>query len=470
MALPENQTKIVCTVGPASSDPAVLQRMLEAGMNVARFNFSHDVFAGHARRIASVREAAEAAGRRVALLADLPGPKIRIGEFSDGAVLLEAGATFSLTTDDIVGSGDAVSVTFSELPDVVKKGDCLFLNDGLIQLDVVNVAGGTVKCRVIAGGELRSRKGLNLPGIELGVGAFTDQDRECLAFALKQGVDAVSQSFVENAADVEDVRKAAIALGRDVFIVAKIERARAVENLDEILEVADGIMVARGDLGVEIPIEQMAGVQKLILQKANLRGVPVITATQMLESMTYSRLPTRAEATDVANAVLDGTDAVMLSGESAMGRYPVDAVSMLAKISADAEEHRPVQRVWEHIKDANRRERDSLANLVSLAADAIFERTEPVAAVARTEGGWCARGLARFRLPVWVFGVSRHEATCQALQFSYGVHPVKVDAYPDDWSNFSRDLLKRHGVAPGLVVLSESPSPAQSQMGLVDLG
>jgi pyruvate kinase len=436
---------------------------------VARFNFSHDGFEGHARRMVSVREAAEAAGRRVGLLADLPGPKMRIGEFADEAVTLEADSTFFLTTDDIVGSVEGVSVTFAELPEVVRKGDRLFLNDGLVQLEVIKRKGATVVCRVLVGGELRARKGLNLPGIDLGVKAFTDRDRECLAFALEQGVDAVSQSFVEGAADIEAVRKAAIKLGRDVFIVAKIERARAVENLDDILEVADGIMVARGDLGVEMPIEQMAAVQKSIIRRANLRGVPVITATQMLESMTHSRLPTRAEATDVANAVLDGTDAVMLSGESAMGRYPVDAVAMLAKIAADAEEHRPVQRVWDHLKTADQRERDSLANLVSLAADAIFERTRPVAAVARTEGGWCARGLARFKLPVWVFGVSRHETTCQALQFCYGVHPVRVEAYPDDWSAFARDLLAQHGIEPGLVVLSESPTPDQSRMGLVDL-
>ena len=248
-------------------------------MNVARLNFSHGEFDDHARHIKLIRAASEKTGRRVAIMADLPGPKMRIGHFANGPVKLQSDAAFCLTTEDVQGTQDRVTVSFKQLPKVVKKGDCLFLNDGLVQLEVVKVEGGDVHCRVLVGGELSDRKGLNLPGIDLGVSAFTSHDRECLAFALEHGVDAISQSFVETAADVEAVRDAAADLGHSPFIVAKIERAGALEHLDEILDTADGIMIARGDLGVEIPIESIAGVQKSILRKANLRGIPVITAT-----------------------------------------------------------------------------------------------------------------------------------------------------------------------------------------------
>ena len=240
-----------------------------------------------------------------------------------------------------MANAQRASTTFQQLPRVVKPGDRIFLNDGLVQLVVERVVGNDVECTVAVGGELRSRKGLNLPGIDLGISAFTENDRACLEFALKEGVDAVSQSFVERAADIEAVRAAAAKMGAQPFIIAKIERADALAHFDEILAAADGIMVARGDLGVEVPIEEIAYTQKQLIAKANLAGKPVITATQMLESMVSSRLPTRAEATDVANAILDGTDCVMLSGESAMGKFPEEAVTMLAKIAAFTETHRP---------------------------------------------------------------------------------------------------------------------------------
>jgi len=319
MTLPPNKTKIVCTIGPASHSRDVMEKLLLAGMNVARLNFSHGDFSGHKEVIANLRAAARATGRRLAIMADLPGPKMRIGKFDSEPIELKPGDFFTLTTDDIVGDAHRVSVTFTRLPQVVKPGDTLYLNDGLIQVDVDQVQGTDVRCRVIVGGELRSRKGLNLPGIDLGIGAFTEHDRNCMKFALQNGVDAVSQSFVENAADIQAVRDAAAALGYHPFIIAKIERSRALHSLGDIITAADAVMIARGDLGVELPIEQIPVVQKQIMRQANMRAKPVITATQMLESMTTNRRPTRAEATDVANAILDGTDCVMLSGESAMG-------------------------------------------------------------------------------------------------------------------------------------------------------
>jgi pyruvate kinase len=473
MPLPEHKTKIVCTIGPASEAPETLQKMIEAGMNVARINFSHGDFPGHKRVIENVRAAAHAAGRRVAIMADLPGPKMRIGQFATEPIELEPGDAFILTTEEMLGDRNRVSVTFDRLPEAVHPGDRLFLNDGLIQLRVRQVEGREVHCRVEVGGELGSHKGLNMPGIDLGISAFTDRDQECLKFALEQGIDAIGQSFVESAADVKAVREAASALGHKPFIVAKIERARALDQLDGILRSADAIMVARGDLGVEVPIEQIALIQKGMMEQANLLGIPVITATQMLESMTNNRRPTRAEATDVANAVLDGTDCVMLSGESAVGRYPVEAVKMLAKICAAIEPHRPPYRLQHILKTYGRDGNLGLPDLVALSVESTLERVSPAAIMVPTQSGYTARNIARFRLPVWITAISGEERTCQILQFSYGVYPVCEPEHPEDWKAFTREWLKSHDLEGNLVVLTEGPSirhpEANNRMELIDL-
>lgn len=473
MKLPDNKTKIVCTIGPASESPEVVKQMIKAGMNVARINLSHGDFSGHAKVIKKVRTAARKAKRHVAIMADLPGPKMRIGQFVEEPVALTPGDSFTLTTQDIVGDNKGVSVTFSRLPGAVKKGDSLFLNDGIVESRVNKVEGKDVHCLVRVGGELRSRKGLNLPGIDLGISAFTERDHECLKFSMEQGVDAVSQSFVEKAADIRAVRKAAEKLGHKPFIIAKIERARALDHIDEILQAADGIMVARGDLGVEIPIATIAVVQKSLMDRANEAGKPVITATQMLESMTNNRRPTRAEATDVANAILDGTDCVMLSGESAMGQYPVEAVSMLAQIAAAVEPYRPRYRLEEALKTYGRDGDITLTDLISLSVENTLERVSPAAVIVPTESGYTARMIARFKLPVWITAVSRHESTCQGLAFSYGVYPVHEPERPFDWKPFARKWLKTHGLKGDLVVLTEGPSirneQASNRMELIDL-
>nr|MDA3971028.1 pyruvate kinase [Desulfobulbaceae bacterium] len=338
--LPTHKTKLVCTIGPATDSLETIHQMIAAGMNVARLNFSHGTFASHAEVIKKIRKASKTIGQRVAIMADLPGPKMRIGNIAHEPVHLEQGESFILSADDCAGDVHKVSISMKNLPGAVKPGDTLFLSDGLIQLRVKEVQGPDIHCTIIMGGELRSRKGLNIPGIDLGTSAFTPRDLECMTFALQQGVDAVSQSFVDDAQDILDVRKAATDLGYHPFIIAKIERSSVREKIDAILQVTDGIMVARGDLGVEIPIEEIAVVQKFITARANFYGKPVITATQMLESMTRNRRPTRAEATDVANAILDGTDCVMLSEESAMGDYPIEAINMLGKIARATEPNR----------------------------------------------------------------------------------------------------------------------------------
>ena len=437
----------------------MLVRLIRAGVNVARLNFSHGNPSKHAEVIRRIRDAASETGRRVAIMADLPGPKLRLGGIDPEPIQLLPGAHFTLTSEDIVGNAQRVSMSFAPLPRVVKPGNRIFLNDGLVQLMVERVTGNDVECTVVVGGELRSRKGLNLPGIDLGISAFTEHDRECLEFAVKEDVDAVSQSFVERAADIEAVRGAAAKIGAQPFVIAKIERADALAHFDEILAASDGIMVARGDLGVEVPIEEIAYTQKQLIAKANLAGKPVITATQMLESMVSSRLPTRAEATDVANAILDGTDCVMLSGESAVGNFPEEAVTMLAKIAAFTETHRPprsfaVQRDFVQQK-ATTRARDRMASLVEHALDTVACDLVLVP----TRGGTVARAISRFKPPVWIMAPSPDSAACQNLAFSYGVHPVYLAEEPDDWREWIAHWLHENGIEAERVMFVAGPSP-----------
>ena len=458
-SLPKNKTKLVCTIGPASDSPEMIEKMIEAGMNVARLNFSHGDFTSHGEVIQKIRAASKKTGKRVAILADLPGPKMRIRELAEDFIILERDARFTLTAEDIIGTVERVSMTMKELPSVVKKGDTLFLNDGLIELRVEEVEGEDIHCTVVVGGKLYSRKGLNIPGIDLGTSAFTARDRECMQFALENGVDAVGQSFVNTAQDVKDVRAAATEMGFDPFIIAKIERASVWENIDEILEATDGVMVARGDLGVEIPIEEIAVAQKSITAKANFYGKPVITATQMLESMTSNRRPTRAESTDVANAILDGTDCVMLSEESAMGDYPLEAVQMLAKIATATEPHRLHRHSEFVLKPQAIDYKPNTVDLIAVSIENILARVNsPAGILAPTTSGYMARSLTRFRLPVWIFAISTSLKTCRDLMFSYGVYPILEENLPEDWIDHARGYVESHGLQGSCFIMAEGPS------------
>jgi pyruvate kinase len=457
MNFSDHKTRIVATIGPASEDPKTLREMVMAGLNVARLNFSHGSEDYHRHLIRTIRSVSSETGRRVAILGDLPGPKIRVGDLAEEPIELLREDTITLTTRDVQGTPELVSVSFPGLPTSVKPGDRIYINDGFILLKVQEIQGDDVICSVRVGGELRSRKGLNLPGVDLGISAFTEQDHDWLRFAAANAVDALSQSFVANAADMEAVRKAATALGYQPFLIAKIERAEALGRLDSILAASDGIMVARGDLGVEIPIEEIALTQKHIVARANRAGKPVITATQMLESMVKVRRPTRAEATDVANAILDGTDCVMLSAESAMGAYPVESIAMLAGIAASVEPQRPRRPAAETIGASP----EGPPRAVDLIAESIYhtvERIRPWAVMVPTRSGATARNVGRFRLPVWLVALSPNEATCQALQFSYGVHTVKVDHDRADWGDFVRQWLAEKGVEEGAALLAQGPS------------
>lgn len=456
--LPNHKTKIVATIGPASESIEMLEKLILAGMNIARLNFSHGDFSDHATRITRIRAAEKSTGRRVAIMADLPGPKMRLGKFESEPIQLKTGDKLILTNKDIVGNKDRVSMSFAQLPNVVKTSDRLFLNDGLVQLLVEKVDETDVHCIVAVGGELRSKKGLNLPDINLGINAFTDHDRACLEFALKNGVDAVSQSFVETATDIENVRAAANSFGKNPFIIAKIERSDALLNYNEILKASDGIMVARGDLGVEVPIEEMAILQKKLIRKAKKAGKPVITATQMLESMTSSRLPTRAEATDVANAILDGTDCIMLSAESAMGKFPEEAIKMLASIATYTEAHRPHIQFSEYqINSEPHKTNNGAEALSSIVENALRTASSKVVFVP-TRTGTTARMISRFTPDVWIIAISNKDEICRGLTFSYAVYPQQHDEFPENWNLYAREWLQKNQISESIAMLVAGPS------------
>jgi pyruvate kinase len=477
--LPLKKTKIVCTLGPASNGRTVLEQMIGNGMNIARINFAHGDFDGHRRTIANVRAAAEAVGQPVAIFGDLPGPKMRIGQLAEEPIDLERGRLFVLQTEEITGDHERVSMDFQGLPKVVKPGDTIYVNDGYIQLKVERVVGQAVHCTVEVGGQLRSYKGINFPGIDLGISAFTERDRELLAFAAEQKLDAVSQSFVLGPEDIKAVREAAAALDYDPLIIAKIERAGALDHIEAIVAAADGVMVARGDLGVEIPIENIPAVQKQLIQQANLAAKPVITATQMLESMTDNRRPTRAEVTDVANAILDGTDGVMLSGETAIGSYPVETVKTMAQIAQATEATDMGFGVAELMELERSMDQISRDNLVSFTVFAAAQSLNPCVIIVPAESGRTARHTTRFRMAVWIVAPSQSLSTCQRLQFSYGVYPVHVPTpktltQRDKRRSFIGAWLQHHEIDEGLVLLVERDSSFRAKdtkrIDIIDLG
>ncbi|OQY37179.1 MAG: pyruvate kinase [Anaerolineaceae bacterium 4572_5.2] len=465
--LPLKKTKIVCTIGPASQSQ--VEQMMLNGMNIARINFAHGNFEAHRQTIAKVRAAAAATNRLIAIFGDLPGPKMRIGKLEEEPLFLERGQSFILQTQTITGNQYRASMDFEGLPKAVKPGDSIFMNDGYIQLMVERVEGQKVHCTVKTGGELRSHKGVNFPGIDLGLSAFTPQDRKLLAFAAEEEIDGVSQSFVQNAADIIAVREAAAELDYDPFIIAKIERSGALQHIEEILDAADGLMVARGDLGVEIPIEDIPAAQKQLIRQANLAAKPVITATQMLESMTRNRRPTRAEVTDVANAILDGSDAIMLSGETAIGDYPAETVAVMARIAQRTEETCTAEfGISDLLKLQQDRGDISREDLVSSNIFLMAKTLNPALIFIPSLGGATARRVTRFRLSQWIVAPSRKKSACQQLQFSYGVYPVhiaskKVFAKLSERRKVARKWLKENGEIGDLVLLIEGAGTLKAE-------
>jgi pyruvate kinase len=409
-------SKIVCTIGPASSSPRIIERLMRAGMDVARLNFSHGKHEDHAHSIATLRAAAIEHEKPIALIADLQGPKIRTGPLAGGTpVTLRAGQRFVITTARVPGDANCVSTTFRPLPREVHRGNRILLSDGLIELRVEKVRGQEVICEVVNGGALGQHKGINLPGIQLRVPALTSKDRKDLAFALTQDVNYIAVSFVRHPEDVVLAKNLIRRAGKDTPVIAKLEKPEAIENLDAILRVADGVMVARGDLGVEMNPERVPVVQKMIITRAREARRPVITATQMLESMTQNPRPTRAEASDVANAIFDGSDAVMLSAETASGKYPVEAVAMMARIIEEAEgsiTEFPRPSLQEKLKVA-----ETVAELVCHASRELHMKLIAVF----THSGFTARLVSRYRPLVPIVAFSPEAETRRRMALFWGV-------------------------------------------------
>jgi pyruvate kinase len=416
------RTKIVATVGPASRSPEMLEKLILAGVNVFRLNFSHGRHEEHLEVVQRVRAIAARLEAPVALLQDLSGPKMRTGKIRGDVVELVNGARIAITTDPVEGTAELISTTYSALPKDVKPGDQILLDDGNLELRVLGVSGNRVECEVVDGGPLKSSKGINLPGVVLSDPAITEKDRADLAFGLKAGVDYVAMSFVRRAEDVIEAKQLIAAQGADVPVIAKIEKPQALENLDAILAATDGVMVARGDLGVEIGTEDVPIEQKRIIAAANAAGKVVITATQMLESMIANPRPTRAEASDVANAILDGTDAVMLSGESAVGQFPVEAVETMARIATYTEEN-----ALGAIRTRESRRRNGPGTPVtqSLArvASSVAEELGCKLIVAFTESGITAQLVAGHRPSVPVAAITHDERVYRQLALWWGVFP-----------------------------------------------
>lgn len=416
------KTKIVCTIGPASDAPHVMAEMLRAGMNVARINFSHGTHAEHLTRLERLRTVAKEQDTVLAIMQDIQGPKIRIGGIP-GKVMLNNGETFIITTDPCEGSAKRVSVNYSKLHEDVGPGNVIYLDDGLLKLEVREVKGNDVYCQVMVGGELSSRKGVSLPGVTVDLPPVTEADIQDLQFGIKHGVDMVAASFVRQAEGVKTVRDIIRSAGADIPIIAKIENHEGVENIDEILAVADGVMVARGDMGVEMQPEEVPFIQKMIIHKCNVAGKPVITATQMLDSMARNARPTRAEVTDVATAILDGTDAVMLSGETAVGKYPVLAVEMMSRIAQRTE----CSLLGHQITEVERlNDENSIAEAISYATWQTSRDVKAAAIICSTQSGSTARMVSRYRPQAPILAMTPHGDVVRQLALVWGVCPVMV--------------------------------------------
>lgn len=417
------RTKVVCTIGPSTGSASVIKELLEAGMDVARINFSHGTHKEHASRVRALRHVSKQLGLPLAIMQDLPGPKDRTGKLKKGAVELKENANFILTTKEVLGDEHQVSAYLPDLPKNVKPGDIIFLDDGAIKLRVVATSNADVNCQVIVGGRLGEDKGINVPGVTWDTPAITEEDWNHLFFGLKHNVDFVALSFIKEASDVLKVRHFLQQKGATTALIAKIERREALDNLDEILEVADGAMVARGDLGIEIPIQRVPVAQKKIIQKCNYLGGPVIVATQMLESMVDAPRPTRAEVTDIANAVFDGADALMLSEETAVGNYPKEAVSMMVQIILEAEAALPYEEI---LINKGRDPQPQTDDAISYAACHIAHQLGAVAIIAFTSSGSTARRVAKYRPGVPILAITPSQVTQRQLSLSWGVHAFQV--------------------------------------------
>ncbi|NEW07763.1 pyruvate kinase [Paenibacillus sp. SYP-B3998] len=417
------KTKIVCTIGPASESQENLKKLLEAGMNVARLNFSHGDFEEHGARIRNLRAACQETGKTAAILLDTKGPEIRTGKLKEEPIELVQDKHIILTTEEILGDAERISVTYENLPRDVEVGSTILIDDGLIGLTVVDIRGTEIECRIVNGGTIKSKKGVNVPGVKISLPGITEKDANDIVFGIEQGVDFIAASFVRKASDVMEIRELLERHNANhIQIISKIENQEGVDNLDEILEVSDGLMVARGDLGVEIPAEDVPVVQKQMIKKCNIVGKPVITATMMLDSMQRNPRPTRAEASDVANAVFDGTDAVMLSGETAAGKYPVESVQTMARIAERAEAALEYKEIF--LRQAQAQQVTVTEAISQAVANSALELGAK-AILTATESGYTARMVSKYRPKAPIIAVTPNDQVIRRLSLVWGVIPVK---------------------------------------------
>ncbi|MEG3977658.1 pyruvate kinase [Microcoleus sp. herbarium8] len=435
MQLPKalRRTKIVATIGPATSNPQVLRNLIEAGATTLRLNFSHGTEEDHQRSIRLIRQTSFELNQPVAILQDLQGPKIRLGRFETGSIVVKNGDPFILTSRPVVGTELISSVTYETLASEVPEGATILLDDGKVEMRVEKVdrGGGELFCRVVVGGPLSNNKGVNFPGVYLSIKALTDKDRKDLMFGLDQGVDWVALSFVRNPQDMLEIKELIASAGKQVPVIAKIEKHEAIEQMEEILALCNGVMVARGDLGVELPAEDVPILQKRLIATSNRMGIPVITATQMLDSMVNNPRPTRAEISDVANAILDGTDAVMLSNETAVGNFPVEAVATMARIAVRIEREE-IKRNIRNVEDVGR----SIPNGISQAVSQISEQLNAAAIMTLTKTGSTARNVSKFRPKTPILAVTPHVDVARQLQLVWGVKPLLVLDLPSTGQTF----------------------------------
>ncbi|MBD1218354.1 MAG: pyruvate kinase [Aphanizomenon sp.] len=430
----QRRTKIVATIGPATSSPEMLKAIIEAGATTLRLNFSHGTHADHQRSIRLIRQTAFELNRPVAILQDLQGPKIRLGRFENGSIILAKGDRFILTNRPIEGTQEISCVTYNYLAEEVPVGANILLDDGKVEMVVeeINREKGDLHCRVTVPGKLSNNKGVNFPGVYLSIKAMTDKDREDLMFGLDQGVDWVALSFVRNPQDIIEIKELISSAGKNVPVVAKIEKHEAIEQMEAVLSLCDGVMVARGDLGVELPAEDVPVLQKRLIATANRLGIPIITATQMLDSMVSNPRPTRAEVSDVANAILDGTDAVMLSNETAVGSFPVEAVATMARIAERIEQEETLNNNSRLSRD-NRR---SIPNAISQAVGQIAENLGAAAIMTLTQSGATARNVSKFRPKTPILAITPHVNVARQLQMVWGVRPLLVLELPSTGQTF----------------------------------
>ena len=456
------KTKIVCTMGPNANDENLMRNLVKNGMNIARFNFSHGDYEEHKFRMDMLKKIREEEKLPVAILLDTKGPEIRTGVLKDGKkVILQEGAEFTLTSEDIVGDEHKVSITYSGLTEDVMPGRKILIDDGLIELEVVRITENDIICKVINGGELGEKKGINVPNVPVRLPAITEKDREDIKFGVSQGIDFIAASFVRNAECIIEIRSWLRECNAPYIpIIAKIENAEGIRNIDEIIRCADGVMVSRGDMGVEIPAQEVPYIQKEIIKKCNDNFKPVITATQMLDSMIRNPRPTRAEVTDVANAVYDGTDAVMLSGETAQGKYPVEALKMMVQIVENTESHLDYDVL---LKKAQQHRRQSISSAIGFSTVATADNLDAKCIVAPTMSGATAKVVSKFKPRADVIGVSPDEATLRRMQIYWGVRPLKsipLKSMEDVCENALEMVKAKQYVEPGDIVVLTAGLPA----------